>query len=67
MFRLVDDHGAIFFDGQVWKRMDPTFVSSAEDRQEILDFVETVHIPEKKPRLAVNWKIGIRGSAFSPP
>ena len=32
--------GAIFFDGHVWKRMDPTFVSSAEDRQEILDFVE---------------------------
>lgn len=31
---------AIFFDGHVWKRMDPTFVSSAEDRQEILDFVE---------------------------
>lgn len=32
--------GAIFFDGHAWKRMDPTFVSSAEDRQEILDFVE---------------------------
>ena len=32
--------GAIFFDGRVWKRMDPTFVSSAEDREEILDFVE---------------------------
>ena len=32
--------GAIFFDGHVWKRMDPTFVSSAEDREEILDFVE---------------------------
>lgn len=32
--------GAIFFNGQTWKRMDPTFVSSAEDRQEILDFVE---------------------------
>lgn len=32
--------GAIFFDGHMWKRMDPTFVSSAEDRQEILDFVE---------------------------
>jgi len=32
--------GVIFFDGHVWKRMDPTFVSSAEDREEILDFVE---------------------------
>ena len=32
--------GAIFFDGHVWKRMDPTFVSSAEDRQQILEFVE---------------------------
>ena len=32
--------GAIFFDGHVWKRMDPTFVSSAENREEILDFVE---------------------------
>ena len=32
--------GAIFFDGHAWKRMDPTFVSSAADRQEILDFVE---------------------------
>ena len=32
--------GAIFFDGHAWKRMDPTFVSSAEDRQEILAFVE---------------------------
>ena len=32
--------GAIFFDGHVWKRMDPTFVSSAENREEILEFVE---------------------------
>ena len=32
--------GAIFFDGLTWKRMDPTFVSSAEDREEILKFVE---------------------------
>ena len=32
--------GAIFFDGHAWKRMDPTFVSSAQDRQEILEFVE---------------------------
>ena len=31
---------AIFFDGHVWKRMDPTFVSSAENREEILEFVE---------------------------
>ena len=32
--------GAIFFDGHTWKRMDPTFVSSAENREEILEFVE---------------------------
>ena len=32
--------GAIFFDGHAWKRMDPTFVSSAQNREEILDFVE---------------------------
>ena len=32
--------GTIFFDGHVWKRMDPTFVSSAENREEILEFVE---------------------------
>lgn len=32
--------GAIFFDGHMWKRMDPTFVSSAQDRTQILDFVE---------------------------
>ena len=32
--------GAIFFDGHIWKRMDPTFVSSAENREDILDFVE---------------------------
>ena len=32
--------GTIFFDGHVWKRMDPTFVSSAQDREEIMDFVE---------------------------
>ena len=32
--------GAIFFDGHSWKRMDPTFVSSAEDREKILEFVE---------------------------
>lgn len=33
--------GAIFFDGHSWKRMDPTFVSSAEDREEMEGFVET--------------------------
>ena len=39
--------GAIFFDGQRWKRMDPTFVSSAQDREEILDFVEHGDYREK--------------------
>lgn len=32
--------GVIFFDGHAWKRMDPTFVSSAKDRNQILDFIE---------------------------
>lgn len=32
--------GAIFFDGQSWKRMDPTFASSSARSQEIMDFIE---------------------------
>lgn len=32
--------GAIFFDGQVWKRMDPTFASSSDRSEEIMDFIE---------------------------
>lgn len=32
--------GAIFFDGQVWKRMDPTFASSGDGSDEIMDFIE---------------------------
>ena len=32
--------GAIFFDGHIWKRMDPTFASSAENMEEMLDFIE---------------------------
>lgn len=32
--------GAIFFDGQVWKRMDPTFASSGDRSEEIMDFIE---------------------------
>lgn len=32
--------GAIFFDGQMWKRMDPTFASSADRSEEIMDFIE---------------------------
>ncbi len=32
--------GAIFFDGQVWKRMDPTFASSSHRSDEIMDFIE---------------------------
>ena len=32
--------GIIFFDGQVWKRMDPTFASSGEQSEEIMDFIE---------------------------
>ena len=32
--------GAIFFDGQIWKRMDPTFASSSQRSEEIMDFIE---------------------------
>ncbi len=32
--------GVIFFDGQSWKRMDPTFASSSQRSEEILDFIE---------------------------
>ena len=32
--------GAIFFDGHMWKRMDPTFASSNSRSDEIMDFIE---------------------------
>ncbi|MBR4290199.1 MAG: transglutaminase domain-containing protein [Oscillospiraceae bacterium] len=32
--------GAIFFDGHMWKRMDPTFASSGQRSDEIMDFIE---------------------------
>jgi len=32
--------GAIFFDGQQWKRMDPTFASSGGGSEEIMDFIQ---------------------------
>ena len=32
--------GAIFFDGHSWHRMDPTFASSGERSEEIMDFIE---------------------------
>jgi len=32
--------GAIFFDGHVWKRMDPTFASSQMRSPEIMEFIE---------------------------
>lgn len=32
--------GAIFFDGKVWERMDPTFASSGARSPEIMDFIE---------------------------
>lgn len=31
--------GAIFFDGHSWHRMDPTFASSSERSEEIMDFI----------------------------
>lgn len=32
--------GAIFFDGKVWHRMDPTFASSGAGDPEIMDFIQ---------------------------
>jgi len=32
--------GAIFFDGSVWHRMDPTFASSGNGNEEIMDFIQ---------------------------
>ena len=32
--------GFIFFDGQIWKRMDPTFASSGQEDESIQDFIE---------------------------
>ncbi len=32
--------GAIFFNGQSWKRMDPTYASSSGRSQEIMNFIE---------------------------
>lgn len=32
--------GAIFFDGEHWKRMDPTFASSSERSESIMEFIE---------------------------
>lgn len=32
--------GVIFFDGHSWKRMDPTFASSQNRSEEILEFIE---------------------------
>ena len=32
--------GVIFFDGSVWKRMDPTFASSGQRSPEIMRFIE---------------------------
>ena len=33
--------GAIFFDGHVWKRMDPTFASSGGRSEEIMNFINS--------------------------
>ena len=32
--------GVIFFDGHMWKRMDPTFASSQQRSEEVMDFIE---------------------------
>lgn len=32
--------GAIFFDGHVWHRMDPTFASSSQRSEEIIEFIQ---------------------------
>ena len=32
--------GVVFFDGKTWKRMDPTFASSSNRSDDIMDFIE---------------------------
>lgn len=32
--------GVVFFDGMAWKRMDPTFASSSNRSEDIMDFIE---------------------------
>ena len=32
--------GVIFFNGQIWKRMDPTFASSSGRSEDMMDFIE---------------------------
>jgi len=39
--------GAIFFDGQAWRRMDPTFASTQPQNQEIQEFIENGNYKEK--------------------
>lgn len=39
--------GVIFFDGQDWKRMDPTFASTSEGSAEILAFIQNGKYTEK--------------------
>ena len=39
--------GAIFFDGQSWKRMDPTFASHSARSAEIMEFIENGHYTVK--------------------
>ena len=39
--------GIIFFDGHMWKRMDPTFASTGEQSEEIMDFIENGSYTEK--------------------
>lgn len=39
--------GVIFFDGHVWKRMDPTFASAGSGSEEITEFIENGTYHEK--------------------
>ena len=39
--------GAVFFDGNAWQRMDPTFASSGAGDPEILDFIRNGTYTEK--------------------
>ena len=32
-------NGAIYFDGQTWQRMDPTFASSANQSKSIMTYI----------------------------
>ena len=39
--------GIIFFDGHIWKRMDPTFAAASQDMFQTLEYIENGNYTEK--------------------